>query len=209
MKIAVIGAAGNVGSRVVAEALRRGHHVTALTRADVDATDTTTLTALLHGHDVGVSATRQAPGHEAEAAAVTRSLLDAHTEAGLRFLLVGGAGSLLVPGTNDRYVADDPHWVPPAIRELAASAIDQLHTCRNHERADWTYIAPSATTEPGLRTGEYRTGTNQLLIDPHGRSYLSMEDLALAILDEIENPTHQHQQFTIASTPQPPPAALP
>ncbi|MFZ2527496.1 MAG: NAD(P)H-binding protein [Rhodococcus sp. (in: high G+C Gram-positive bacteria)] len=200
MKIAVIGASGNVGSRVVAEALRRRHHVTALTRVEIDVIDTAALALLLSGHDVGVGATRQQPGDEGRAAAVTMSLLDAHAAAGVRFLLVGGAGSLLVPGTDGRYVADDPNWVPTHIRDLAASAIDQLMICRSHTRADWTYLSPAADMQPGIRSGVYRTGTDELLVDEHGHSHLSMEDLAVAAIDEIEHPTHRNTRFTVATT---------
>lgn len=206
MKIAVIGAAGNVGSRVVAEALRRGHQVTPLTAADLDATDTEAVTAHLAGHDVGIGATRPAPGREAEAVVVTCSLLNAHATAGVRFLMVGGAGCLHVPGRDGRYLADDPHWVPADIhiQALARSAIDQLVACQQHSTADWTYITPSAVMEPGLR-GSYRTGADQLLVGPDGHSYLSMEDMAVAVLDEVEHPAHKRQQFTVASAPAPQP----
>lgn len=200
MRIAVIGAAGNLGSRIVAEALRRGHRVTALTGADVDATDTTTVTALLTGHDIGIGTTRPPAGHEHQAAQVTRSLLAAHAAAGVRFVMIGGAGSLTVPGT-DRLVADDQRWVPAQIRHLAHSAVDQLQLCRDENDTDWTYVTPSALMEPGLRTGHYRTGTDELLIEPDGRSYVSMEDMAVAILDEAEHPAHRRQRFTVASTP--------
>lgn len=197
MKIAVIGAAGNVGSRIVAEALRRRHQVTALDAADLDATDTTAVTAALQGHDVGVGATRPAPGHESEAVAVTWSLLQGHSAAGVRFVMIGGAGSLYT--RENRYVADDPHWVPASIQPLARTAIDQLDACRDHPAADWTYISPSALMEPGPRTGNYRVGADHLLIDTDGNSYLSMEDMAVAVLDEIEQPTQRRQRLTIAT----------
>ncbi len=200
MKVAVIGAAGNLGSRIVAEALRRGHQVTALTKADVDATDPAAVATLLAGHDVGVGATRPPAGREHQAAVVTHALLAAHAEAGVRFVMVGGSGSLLVPGGAD-LVADDQRWVPPQIHDLARSAVDQLELCRQDTDTDWTYITPSALMEPRLRTGHYRTGTDELLVDPDGRSYVSMEDMAVAILDEIEAPAHRRQRFTVASTP--------
>ncbi|MGI8680547.1 MAG: NAD(P)-dependent oxidoreductase [Mycobacteriales bacterium] len=202
MKIAILGAAGNLGSRIAAEALRRRHHVTPLTAADVDATDPAAVAALLAGHDVGVAATRPPPGREHQATAVTRALLAAHAEAGVRFIMVGGSGSLLVPGADGRLVADDQRWVPAQIHDLAHTAVDQLELCRQDTHTDWTYITPSALMEPGLRTGHYRTGTDELLIEPDGRSYISMEDMAVAILDEIEAPTHRRQRFTVASTPE-------
>lgn len=199
MRIAVIGAAGNLGSRVVAEALRRGHRVSALTSADVDARDTAAVAGLVAGHDVGVGATRLPPGREHAAAAVTTALLDAHAAAGVRFLMVGGAGSLRTPAGDGRYVADDPRWVPAPIRDLAVGAIDQLNACREHRTADWTYLTPSALMEPGLRTGRYRIGADDLLIDEQGGSYVSMEDMAVAVVDEAEHPVHRRRRFTVAS----------
>ncbi len=199
MRIAVIGATGNVGSRVVAEALRRGHRVTPLTADDVDATDTGTVADLIAGHDVGVGATRPVPGDEQSAPVVTRSLLDAHAAAGVRFVMVGGAGSLLVPDDSGRLVADDPRWVPPDFADLARTGNDQLTLCREHGRADWTYVTPPALMEPGLRTGAYRVGQDELLVDRAGRSYVSMEDMAVAVVDEIEEPAHRGQRFTVAS----------
>lgn len=200
MRIVVIGAAGNLGSRIVAEALRRDHHVTTLTRDDVDATDADAVAALIRGHDVGVGATRPLPGDEQSAAVVTRALLDAHAQVGVRFIMVGGAGSLRTPDGGDRLVADDPRWVPTEIAELARTASAQLALCRHHNRADWTYVTPSALMEPGLRTGHYRTGQDELLVDASGASYVSMEDMAVAVLDEIEQPSHRRQRFTVATT---------
>ncbi|AKU15213.1 NAD(P)-dependent oxidoreductase [Luteipulveratus mongoliensis] len=199
MRIVVIGAAGNVGSRVVAEALRRGHQVTALTADDVDATDTEEVARLIAGHDAGVGATRPTPGNEQSAPGVTRSLLDAHAAAGVRFLMVGGAGSLRVPDAPDRLVADDPRWVPAEIADLARTGAEQLAVCREHGGADWTYVTPSALMEPGLRTGDYAVGHDQLLVDDAGRSYVSMEDMAVAVVDEIEQPAHRRTRFTVAS----------
>lgn len=199
MRIAIIGAAGNVGSRVVAEALRRGHRVTPLTSHDVDATDTSKVADLIASHDVGVGATRPVPGDEPSALTVTSSLLDAHAAAGVRFVMVGGAGSLLVPDDASRLVADDPRWVPPEFADLARTGNDQLTLCREHGRVGWTYVTPSALMEPGLRTGTYRVGQDELLVDSAGRSYVSMEDMAVAVVDEIEEPAHHRQRFTVAS----------
>jgi putative NADH-flavin reductase len=199
VRIAVIGAAGNVGSRIVAEALRRGHQVTALTRNDVDATDAGAVASLIRGHDVGIGATRPQPGDEQSAGVVTSSLLAAHAETGVRFVMVGGAGSLRTPDGDGRLVSDDPRWVPAEFAELARTASDQLDLCRNEACTDWTYVTPPALMEPGLRTGDYRIGRDELLVDWDGRSYLSMEDMAAAILDEIEQPAHRRQRFTVAS----------
>lgn len=200
MRIAIIGAAGNLGSRVAAEALRRRHQITPLTSEDVDARDTKRVAELIAGHDVGVGVTRPVPGDERSALAVTRSLLDAHASAGVRFVMVGGAGSLLVPDGAGGLVADDPRWVLPEFADLAHAGFDQLRLCREDHRANWTYVAPSALMEPGLRTGAYRVGQDELLIDSDGQSYVSMEDMAVAVLDEIEVPSHQKQRFTVATS---------
>jgi len=106
---------------------------------------------------------------------------------------------VLVPGSDTQLVADDERWVPARIRDLAHSAVDQLDLCRQNTETDWTYITPSALMEPGVRTGEYRTGDDEILTDADGRSYISMEDMAVAIVDEIEKPTHRRQRFTVAT----------
>lgn len=201
MKIAIIGAAGNLGSRIAAEGLRRGHQITPLTRANLDATDTHAVTGAIQGHDVTVGATRPAPGREDQAAVIARALLEAHAAADVRFIMVGGAGSLHAPDTGQA-LADDRRWVPARIADLARSAIAQLQECHRSTDADWTYVSPSALMEPGLRTGHYRTGDEELLVNDDGTSYVSMEDMAVAILDEIEKPSHRRQRFTVATTPE-------
>jgi putative NADH-flavin reductase len=102
--------------------------------------------------------------------------------------VVGGAAPLLVPGTARRAL-DDPDWVPVAIRKIAAASLHQLDILQATSVTDWTYLAPAALFEPGPRTGTYRTGGKELVIDADGRSYISMEDYAIALLDEIETPT--------------------
>lgn len=199
MKIAVIGAAGNLGSRIVAEALRRGHQVTPLTPNDLEARDTGAVTTAVRGHDATVGTTRPALGQEDQAAVITRALLKAHAAAAVRFVMVGGAGSLQAPD-SPQLVADDRRWVPAQIADLARSAVDQLDECRRAIGTDWTYVTPSALMEPGRRTGNYRIGGDELLIDPEGSSYVSMEDMAVAVLDEIEHPQHRGRRFTVASS---------
>ncbi|GAA4819849.1 NAD(P)-dependent oxidoreductase [Tomitella cavernea] len=198
MKIAVIGSAGSLGSRIVAEALRRGHDVTALTRTDLDAADADAVTTAVRGHDVGIGATRPAPGQEHHAATTTRSLLQGHAAAGVRFVMIGGAGALRTPDTGE-LVADDRRWVPQQIAALARSAVDQLDECRMATGTDWTYVAPSAVMEPGQRTGHYRTGVDKLLVDEGGNSYVSMEDMAVAVVDELADPSFRGQRFTVAT----------
>lgn len=198
MKIAVIGAAGNLGSRIVAEALRRGHQVTVLTRTELDAADTEAVTTAVRGHDVGIGATRPVPGQENQAAIITRALLQAHAAAGVRFVMIGGAGSLYTPDSGE-LVADDRRWVPQQIAALARSAVDQFDECRMSASPDWTYVTPSAVMEPGQRTGHFHTGVDELIVDEDGNSYVSMEDMAVAVIDEIEHPNRRGQRFTVAT----------
>ncbi|MEU4212411.1 NAD(P)H-binding protein [Streptomyces sp. NPDC026206] len=211
MRVTVFGAAGNVGSRVVAEALARGHEVTAVVRNPsragqlpsavtvrvADAANASDVAESIAGQDVLISATRPVPGSEAELAGTTRALLAGAARSGVRLVLVGGAGSLTVPGT-DRTVLDDPDFVPPAWRPIAQACTDQLAVCRTETDADWTYLSPPARLEPGERTGAYRLGADELLLDPEGNSAISMEDLAVALLDEAERPRHHRTRFTVA-----------
>ena len=211
MRIIVLGAAGNVGSRVVAEALSRGHDVTAVVRdparfaelhpdahpAVGNAADVADVVELSTGRDVVISATRPAPGHEPQLVATARALLTGVARTGVRLLLVGGAGSLSVPGTPGTAVVDDPAFVPEAWRAIALACNEQLEVCRA-STADWTYLSPPALLEPGERTGRYRLGADELLVDAQHRSAISSEDLAVALLDEAERPRHRRTRFTVA-----------
>ncbi|MEU6387734.1 NAD(P)H-binding protein [Streptomyces sp. NPDC046939] len=212
MKITVFGAAGSVGRRVVAEALARGHEVTAVVRDPAragalpaaarlrtgDASDPHTVARLAEGQDLVVSATRPVPGREPELAAVARALLAGLHATGVRLLLVGGAGSLTVPGTGGTAVADVPDF-PASLRPIALACDEQLAACRTtgHD-VDWAYLSPAALLEPGERTGRYRLGTDDLLVDADGNSVISMEDLAVVFLDEAERPKHHRTRFTAA-----------
>lgn len=193
-----------VGSRVVTEALRRGHDVTAVFRSRLpvvpegvravrgDATDRDLLDDILSGVDGVVAATRPRPGEESTVGPATRALLDAAHATRTRIIVVGGAGPLRSPD-GSKLVLDDDRYVPAHIRPIAAASVHQLDVCRAHP-ADWVYLSPPALLEPGERTGTYRRGTDVLLTDP---SRISAEDLAVAVLDELVNPgTDRH--FTVA-----------
>ncbi|MGW7065745.1 NAD(P)-dependent oxidoreductase [Streptomyces sp. NPDC054855] len=211
MNITVFGAAGNVGSRVVTEALSRGHEVTAVVRDQArfaelhpgakhrtgDAGVPYDVAELSAGQDLVINATRPAPGREHEHAAITKSLLEGLSGTGVRLLIVGGAGSLTVPGTRGVLAIDDPRYVPTAWRHIAQASNDQYEAVRTADTdVDWTYVSPSAVLEPGTRTGTFRLGTDELLVDAAGNSSLSMEDLAIALLDETETPRHSRTRFT-------------
>jgi putative NADH-flavin reductase len=211
MRVTVFGAAGTVGSRVVAEALARGHEVTAVVRAPArapeppaparlragDAARAEEVAELSAGQDVVIAATRPAPGREDELVAVTRALLAGVAGSGARLLVVGGAGTLTVPGSGGRTVREDPVLCPPAWRPIAAAGAEQLAVCRTETRADWAYLSPPALLEPGERTGRYRLGADELLVDGQGRSAISAEDLAVALLEEAERPAHHRTRFTV------------
>jgi putative NADH-flavin reductase len=201
VKIAVVGAAGMVGSRVVTESLRRGHDVTAVFRSPVsvagvravqgDATDRELMDGLLSGVDVVVAATRPRPGEESTAGPTTKALLDAALATRTRIIVVGGAAPLKSP--DGGLVLDDSRYVPTHIRPIAAASLHQFEICREHP-ADWVYLSPPALLEPGERTGTYRRGHDELLTDP---SRISAEDLAVAVLDELEEPGAD-RHFTVA-----------
>lgn len=211
MHILVFGAAGNVGRRIVAEALNRGHQVTAVVRDPDQAPDflagstlqvgnaanAADVAALSDGQDLVISATRPAAGKEQDHAKTAETLLEGLRLTGVRLLLVGGAGSLLAPDTG-RAVVDDPRYVAPAWRDIAVACCEQYAVCRAETEADWTYLSPPAQLQPGMRTGHYRTESDTLLLDADGNSAISMEDLAVALLDEAEAPRNRRARFTVA-----------
>ena len=201
MKIAVVGASGNAGSRIVAELSRRGHHVTAIARnpdkiaalpqvtaVKGDAHDQTALTELLSGHDVAISSIHFLASDPAK-------LIGAAKASGVgRYLVVGGAGSLEVapgvrlvttPGFPAQYKAE---------AEKGAAFLDLLGLEKD---LNWTFLSPSALFTAGDRTGKFRLGTDQLLAGADGKSWISFEDFAVALADEIERPAHIRKRFTV------------
>ncbi|MCU1324917.1 MAG: putative NADH-flavin reductase [Bryobacterales bacterium] len=201
MRIALVGVSGHVGSRILDELLRRGHTVTGIAR-DVksvvsrpglelrvgEARSTAGLEPLLASHDAVISATRFVSSDpKALIAAVRQSAVP-------RLLVVGGAGSLEVaPGLM---LVDAPDF-PEAYRAESLAGRDCLSVLRAEPDFDWTVLCPSAEFMPGERTGKFRLGGDQLLTGADGRSWISMEDFALAMVDELENPRHNRQRFTI------------
>jgi putative NADH-flavin reductase len=200
MKIALIGATGNVGSRILAELSRRGHAVTAIARhpekipgltgvtaVKADADDVAGLAAVLKGHDVVISSVHFT-------ASDPHKLLEAvHASGAGRYLVVGGAGSLEVaPGVK---LIDTPEF--PAIYKAEAGAGSAfLDLLRQETTLDWTFLSPSALFVPGERTGKFRIGGDQLLANEKGSS-ISYEDYAIAMADEIEKPAHSRKRFTV------------
>jgi len=200
-KIAIIGATGRAGSQLLEEALRRGHQVTAIARhasrlgeragvvsIDVDASDASALQKAVAGHDVVLSA-----AHFSTLPA--RAILEPVKAAGVkRLLFVGGAGSLLLP--DGSRVIDSPDF-PAAYKAEASAGSEYLATLLQEKDLDWTFLSPSAEFIEGPRTGAFRLGTDHLLFDEQGKSAISFADFAIALLDEVENPRHSRQRFTV------------
>jgi putative NADH-flavin reductase len=201
MKIALIGATGNVGSRLLAELLRRGHSVTAIARNPekvpsqpgvtakrADAGDKAELAAILAGHDAVISAL---PFRGSDPRVLIEAVKAARAP---RYLVVGGAGSLEVaPGLR---LVDAPGF-PEEYRQEALAGAAFLDTLRAEKDLDWTFVSPSALFVPGERTGKFRLGTDQLLADEKGNSTISFEDFAVAMSDELERPAHSRRRFTV------------
>ncbi|WP_432171300.1 EamA family transporter [Streptomyces sp. 1222.5] len=226
MTVAVLGATGMVGSRVAAEAARRGHRVLALSRkpaahdpaADpavtpvaVDVRDAHAVHEALAGStahgaaDAVVLAVRTEPADEEFLVGATRTVLDAAARLGIRVLVVGGAGALRSPDDPGLLVAHNPAYVPAEVRAVAAAGLAQCETCRAHTGADWVYLSPPALLEPGARTGRHRRGTDTLLTAADGRSWISAEDLAVAVLDELRTPGAE-RHITVVHQDAAPPA---
>ncbi|WP_370944302.1 NAD(P)-dependent oxidoreductase [Amycolatopsis sp. cg5] len=179
------------------EARSRGHEVTPVSRRPSttmrtgDATNVEDVASLSEGQDVLISATRPAPGSGPELVAAAKALL-AGTKC--RLLLVGGAASLRV--ADGTILSDTPDF-PAEIREIALACNEQLAACRAASDVDWTYLSPPASLEPGVRTGSYRVGADDLLVDANGLSSISVEDFAVALVDEAERPRHRGTRFTV------------
>jgi len=201
MKIAIIGATGNVGTRLTEEALRRGHSVTALARQasrlqtrdgvttrDVDVADAKALADALRGNDVVISTVRFL---QTTATQIADAVKAAQIK---RLLVVGGAGSLYVaPGVQ---LVDTPEF-PDLYKAEASAGRDFLNALQRESQLDWAFLSPSALFTPGDRTGKFRLGKDDLLVDANGKSWISMEDYAIAMLDEVEQPTHARERFTV------------
>ena len=227
MRIGIIGASGNLGSRVQAEAAARGHRVVAYTRRgaavrnepwrDLDIFDVEALGTAIETVDVLISAFH--PGNSAHdmidafRQAIADPTLYPRAAANLvkalerrsatRAIVVGGAGNLeIAPGrtTDDDEAALRGLFRSLGIPEdyaLAAKAHRQALDILRCSNRRWTCACPSAEIYPGARTGQFRIGGDQLLVDANGRSHISYEDFAVAIVDEIEEPRFIQRRFTV------------
>ncbi len=215
MKIAIIGATGFVGKNLVNEALNRGHQVVALAR-NVDALQTNNANlnkvkgdvfnvdetaGLIADADVVISAYNPGwtnPNIYHDFIAGSKAIQDAAKQAGKRLIVIGGAGSLFVaPGVQ----AVDTQGFPAEIKPGATAARDYLNILKEEKELDWTFFSPALEMHPGIttgRTGKYRLGKDSPVFDDQHQSQLSVEDVAVVILDEAENPQHQRERFTAA-----------
>jgi hypothetical protein len=209
MNVVLFGASGMIGSRVLAELLARGHKVTVVARdpakvsatANVkvvkgDALDAESVASAVKGSDAVISS--YGPGLKDQQklmAESTQALIAGVKKAGVRrLLMVGGAGSLLVaPGVD---LIDSGH-LPEEYRAIAIAHRDALNILRESD-LDWTSLSPAAFIQPGERTGKFRLGGDSLLADAQGNSKISAEDYATALVDELEQPKHIRQRFTVA-----------
>ncbi|MDP9738891.1 UNVERIFIED_ORG: putative NADH-flavin reductase [Bacillus sp. B2I3] len=210
MKIGIIGASGKAGSLILKEALTRGHEVTAIVRdearvqiqgASVLEKDVFDLKAEdIKEFNVVVNAFGAAPGKEHLHVDAGKILIEAMKGAPqTKLIVVGGAGSLFVDEAKTIRVLDTPEFP----KEYFATAFNQsknLGDLQNATDIQWTFISPSAFFDPqGNRTGRYKLGKDNLLVNSKGESYVSYADFALAVLDEIENPQHINQRFTVVA----------
>jgi putative NADH-flavin reductase len=215
MKIALIGATGFVGSRLLSEALTRGHQVTAIVRDPAKLTEQNDLLTVvtgdvnrpeqlaqqLAGHDVVVNSFNAGwtnPNLYNDFLAGSRAIEKATEQAGVpRLLAIGGAGSLFL---NGQQLVDGPQF-PANIKPGATAARDYLNELKQNATLDWTFFSPAIEMHQGIdtgRTGHYRLGTENPVFNAEGRSILSGEDLAVAVLDEIEQHQYSRQRFTAA-----------
>jgi putative NADH-flavin reductase len=201
MKIAVIGASGNAGSRISAELARRGHAVTAIARnpgkiaaqanvtaVEGDVQDQAGLARLIAGHDAAISSVHFTASDPVRLIGAAKA-----SKVG-RYLVVGGAGSLEVaPGVR---LVTTPGF-PAAYKAEAEKGGAFLDLLRAEKELNWTFLSPSALFTAGQRTGKFRLGTDQLLTAEDGKSRISFEDFAVALADEIERPAHIRRRFTV------------
>jgi putative NADH-flavin reductase len=210
MQIVIFGASGLLGSRLVDEAIARLHEVTAVardaTRIDDrvgrvdrfagDATEPSSVASIAAGHDAAISAVTQHDRPEVLVEAANGLLEGLSLAEVPRLIVAGGAGSLMLPSGQRAYEAPDfrEEWKPEALAQAQALAVYE----QSDGDVDWAYISPAALLEPGERTGSYRVGSDEMLFDENGRSRITMEDMAIAMLDEADHPQHHRTRFTVA-----------
>lgn len=212
MKIALIGATGFTGTAVLKEAVSRGHQVTAIARnpekvsikndlvtpVQADVNDVAALAEILKGHDA-VSSSYNAgwtnPNLYADFIKGSEDIQAATKQAGVkRLIVIGGAGSLYIaPGVQ---LVDTPQF-PAEWKEGATAARDYLNILKKETELDWTFLSPAINLPPGERTGKFRLGTDNPVFDADQKCEISVEDLAVALVDELEKNQFVQQRFTL------------
>lgn len=213
MRVALIGASGFVGSHLLTELINRNYHVVAIVRSadkvkekndklkviETDIFETDKLAETLKGCDVVVSAYNPGwknPNIAEETLKGYESILAAAKKSGIkRIQIVGGAGTLYIgPGKTVIEAGLIPDNILPGVKALAKVLKEYLLPDKS---IDWVFFSPAGTVEPGERTGKYRLGLDNLIKDKNGKSKISVEDYAKAMVDELEKPQHHYQRFTI------------
>jgi len=212
MRIALVGATGFIGSKILTEAVSRGHTVTALCRHPekvpaqegvralaVDVNDAAALADAFSSHDVIVHACAPPREMEMEAkiaaqTAITKAIIEAMKSRGIpRILAVGGAGTLLIDGVRSM---DRPEFPKQFEGGAKATAVIKELLEEEHD-FDWTVLSPSTMIVPGERTGKFRLDFDDLIVMPDGTSKISVEDYAVAFVNELENPQYTGHRFTV------------
>jgi putative NADH-flavin reductase len=214
LNIVVYGGSGNIGSRIVNEAAARGHQVTVVDRAPKvdlapkgaklvtgDAMDAKDIARNIEGADAVVSSVivRPTPTPDFALNIVKAMVAAQRAQAGAkktRLLVVGGASSL-TNAEGKRIVDTLPATLPAGTLNEIKSAVDALDYLRTVKDTSWTFFSPAANIRPGTRTGKFRIGSDQLVVDAAGQSAISMEDFAVALIDEIEKPQFVNKRFTV------------
>jgi uncharacterized protein len=209
VNVALYGATGKSGSRILKELVSRGHRVTAIVRDAAklpqpgpgvrvkqdDLSDPTSIAAAIDGAEAVISAYASPPENPEAIVGVTERQVEALNRTGgkARLIVVGGAGGLNVaPGVA---LVDSPNF-PDALQPIARAHIKAFNILKASS-IEWTYLAPAAYFVPGERTGKFRLGKDELVANAQQQSRISMEDYAIALVDEIEQPTHIRQRFSV------------
>ncbi|MCY8500263.1 NAD(P)-dependent oxidoreductase [Bacillus inaquosorum] len=210
MKIGIIGASGKAGSQILKEAKTRGHEVTAIVRTAskvqeqdiaILEKDVFELTAEdIKPFDVVVNAFGAAPGQEHLHVEAGRALISILKDAkNTRLLVVGGAGSLFVDEAKTTRLMDTPEF-PKEYLPTASNQGENLKDLQQTDSISWTFLSPAAFFDPaGKRTGSYQKGKDNVIVNAKGDSYISYADYAIAVLDELEDPSHKNERFTVVS----------
>lgn len=207
MKIGIIGASGKAGTEIMKEALERNHEVTAIVRSAsklvekqvpiIEKTIFDLTSEDINAFDVVVNAFGAPIGEEQAHVDAGHALIEAAKGTGTKIIVVGGAGSLFVDEEKTVRVVDTPNF-PELFVPTANGQGRNLKELQESTDVTWTFISPSADFDAeGKRTGSYQSGKDHLLVNSKGDSYISYADYAIAVLDEIENPKHINERFTV------------